>query len=248
MERGHFIITGTSKGIGEQLASMLLDRGHHVYGIARRFSERLRSYSNYNHRTFDLSDIMALDTLIEEIVNGVNINDSEIFCLINNAAVLEPLKSIERCTAEEIQQHLQVSLMAPMILTSSFIRHTEHIDIRRKIMNISSGSGTYPAPGMSVYCTAKAGINMFTQCIGAEQSSCSRPVEIVAVDPGMVETELQAAARGKDEQEFRMAKLFKQAHESGQIQSTEELGRYLLRIIEDEISPGKLVNYAEYRR
>ncbi|MNJ34613.1 hypothetical protein D3C77_293330 [compost metagenome] len=64
----------------------------------------------------------------------------------------------------------------------------------------------------------------------------------------MVETELQAAARGKDEQEFGMAKLFKQAHESGQIQSTEELGRHLMRIIQDEIAPGRLVNYAEYGR
>ncbi|WP_110930152.1 SDR family NAD(P)-dependent oxidoreductase [Paenibacillus bouchesdurhonensis] len=248
MERGNFIITGTSKGIGEQLASMLLDRGHYVYGIARGSSEALRSYSNYTHRTFDLSEIKAIDSLIEEIVNGVNINDSEIICLVNNAAVLEPLKPIERCTPVEIQQHLQVSLMAPMILTSSFIRCTEHMDIRRKIMNLSSGSGTHPAPGMSVYCTAKAGINMFTECLGLEQSSRSRPVEIIAVDPGMVETELQAAARGKDEQEFGMAKLFKQAHESGQIQSTEELGRHLLRIIEDEIAPGRLVNYAEYGR
>lgn len=248
MERGHFIITGTSKGIGEQLAGMLLDLGHQVYGIARGSSERLHSYSNYTHRTFDLNDIIGIESLIEGIVNEVNINDSKIFCLINNAAMLEPLKLIDRCTAQEIHHNLQVSLIAPMILTSSFIRCTQRLDIRRKIINITSGSGTYPAPGMSVYCTAKAGINMFTQCIGAEQSNQLEPVEIIAVDPGMVETELQAAARGKNEHEFEMAKYFKQAHESGQVQTTQELGRHLLKIIEEKISPGKLVNYAEYGR
>ncbi|MUG47640.1 SDR family NAD(P)-dependent oxidoreductase [Paenibacillus woosongensis] len=243
MARGHFIITGTSKGIGEQLAGMLLDLGHQVIGIARGNSERLRGYSNYTHRSFDLSDIMGVDVLLKEIVHEVNIVDSEIFCLINNAAMLEPLKPIERCTAQEIQQHLQVSLAAPMVATSSFIRYTEYIDIRRKIINITSGSGTYPAPGMSAYCTAKAGINMFTQCVGAEQANQPRPVEIIAVDPGMVETQLQAAARGKDEEDFGMVKYFKQAYESGQVQPAEELGRYLLKIIENEYPAGELVHY-----
>lgn len=243
MARGHFIITGASKGIGEQLAGMLLDLGHQVIGIARGTSERLRGYSNYTHRSFDLSEIMGVDALFKEIVHEVNIVDSEIFCLINNAAMLEPLKPIERCTAQEIQQHLQVSLAAPMVATSSFIRHTEHIDIKRKIINITSGSGTYLAPGMSAYCTAKAGINMFTQCVGAEQVNQPRPVEIIAVDPGMVETQLQRAARGKDEQEFGMAKFFKQAYETGQVQRTKELGRYLLKIIENEYPSGKLVHY-----
>ncbi|MFD3259840.1 SDR family NAD(P)-dependent oxidoreductase [Paenibacillus lentus] len=130
-------MTGTSKGIGEQLAGMLLDLGHQVYGIARGSSERLHSYSNYTHRTFDLNDIMGIESLIEGIVNEVNINDSKIFCLINNAAMLEPLKPIDRCTAQEIHHNLQVSLIA-----------------------------------------------------------------------------LQAAARGKNEQEFEMAKYFKQAGQS----------------------------------
>lgn len=245
MERGHFIITGTSKGIGEQLAALLLDLGHRVYGIARGASERLQSYGDYVHRTLDLNDITAIESLIEGIVNEVNINNSKIFCLINNAAMLEPLKPIDRCTATEIQQHLQISLAAPMALTSSFIRHTRDMDIRRKIINITSGSGTYPAPGMSAYCTAKAGINMFTQCVGAEQANHARPVEIIAVDPGMVETGLQAAARGKDEQDFGMAKYFKQAYEAGQVQPVESLGRLLLKIIENEYSPGRLVHYAD---
>ncbi|UOK65108.1 hypothetical protein MT997_12425 [Paenibacillus sp. OVF10] len=33
--RRHFIITGTSKGIGLQLAELLLAKGDYVYGISR---------------------------------------------------------------------------------------------------------------------------------------------------------------------------------------------------------------------
>ncbi|WEK56055.1 MAG: hypothetical protein P0Y55_08405 [Candidatus Cohnella colombiensis] len=61
----------------------------------------------------------------------------------------------------------------------------------------------------------------------------------------MVETEMQIVARGKNDQDFEVAKFFKQAHETGQLQSTEDLGKHLLNIIDMKIEPGKLVKYSE---
>ncbi|MNJ47632.1 hypothetical protein D3C77_427960 [compost metagenome] len=52
---------------------MLLDLENQVIGIARGTSKRLRGYSNYTHRSFDLSDIMGVDALLKEIVHEVNI-------------------------------------------------------------------------------------------------------------------------------------------------------------------------------
>ncbi|AJS58867.1 SDR family NAD(P)-dependent oxidoreductase [Paenibacillus sp. IHBB 10380] len=245
MNKGHFIITGTSRGIGEQLARMLLDNGNCVHGISRGDSNILDNYKNYTHHHFDLSNILGIEPLLKEIFSQINLNASEMICLINNAAMIEPLKTIDNCNAEEINKNIQISLIAPMVLTSYFINQMDDVPIRKKIINISSGSGSYPAPAMSVYCTAKAGINMFTQCIGAEQSKRQYPIEIIAVDPGMVETELQQVVRGKDDQDFEMAKLFKQAHQTGQLQSTEELGKHLINIIDKKIEPGKLVKYFE---
>ncbi|WP_254450419.1 SDR family NAD(P)-dependent oxidoreductase [Cohnella herbarum] len=242
----HFIITGTSRGIGEQVARMLLEKDHLVYGISRGKSNVLLNYSNFKPIHFDLSHILGIEGLLKDIFNQMDIDDSEMICLINNAAMIEPLKSIELCQPEEINENLQISLIAPMVLASSFIKLTENItSIRRKIMNISSGSGTYPAPAMSVYCTAKAGINMFTQCVGAEQAKQHNPIEIIAVDPGMVETEMQRIARGKSAQQFEMAKFFEHAHQSGQLQSTERLGSHLLNLIDKKFEPGRLVNYSD---
>jgi benzil reductase ((S)-benzoin forming) len=166
-------------------------------------------------------------------------------CLINNAAMLEPLKSIEDCNAWEINTNLQISLIAPIMLTSCFIKQSNLFQGRRKIIHISSGSGRYPAPDMSIYCTAKAGLNMFTQCVGAEQKSLPYPVEIIAVDPGMVETDMQKHARGKNEEDFKMSAFFKDAYNNGQLQSTENLGKHLIDLINKKIETGKLVNYLE---
>ncbi|MFC5700380.1 SDR family NAD(P)-dependent oxidoreductase [Cohnella faecalis] len=245
MNRSHFIITGTSRGIGEQLARLLLESDSFVYGISRGNSDTLDSYKKYSHYPFDLSNIMGIESLMNGIFAQIDTDNADMICLINNAAMLEPLNAIDQCEVEEINQNLQISLVAPMILTSCFIKRSDNDQIRRKIINISSGSGTYPAPAMSVYCSAKAGINMFSQCVGLEQSMREHPIEIIAVDPGMVDTELQSVARGKNEREFVMAKYFDQAYQSGLLQSTESLGKQLLTIIEKKFAPGKLVKYSE---
>ncbi|MEC0257286.1 SDR family NAD(P)-dependent oxidoreductase [Paenibacillus lautus] len=245
MSGSHFVITGTSKGIGEQLAYMLLEKGHIVHGIARGTPERLGTHSNYRHHKYNLNDTLGLEELIDHIFEELDPDHADMICLINNASMLEPLKAIELCDATDIHMNVQISLIAPMILTSCFIKKTEKLSIRKKIINISSGSGTYPAPTMSVYCTAKAGINMFTQSVGAEQKNRQNPVEIIAVNPGMVDTEMQRVARGKNEQEFEMAKAFAHAFESGQLLSTEVIGMHLLHIIDKDFEPGSIVNYDE---
>ncbi|WP_225228992.1 Rossmann-fold NAD(P)-binding domain-containing protein [Paenibacillus gallinarum] len=81
--------------------------------------------------------------------------------------------------------------------------------------------------------------------MGAEQNKRENPIEIIAVDPGMVDTELQRVARGKNETDFGMAPWFNLAHETGQLQSTRDLGEHLLHMIDQKMEPGKIVTYAE---
>jgi benzil reductase ((S)-benzoin forming) len=245
MSGGQFIITGTSRGIGEQLAYMLLEKGNVVHGVARGTSERLGSCPNYRHHIYNLNEPSGIEELMDNIFEQIEPDHADMICLINNASMLEPLKAIELCDAADIHMNVQISLIAPMILTSCFIKKTEELSIRKKIINISSGSGTYPAPTMSVYCSVKAGINMFTQSVGIEQRNRRYPVEIIAVNPGMVDTDMQRMARGKNEQEFEMAQAFVHAHESGQLLSTEEIGSHLLNMIYEKLESGRVLNYNE---
>lgn len=243
MNKRYFIVTGTSRGIGEQLARSLVENGDIVYGIARGVPIDLEKHANYNHVKFDLSHIWEIEHLVNDIISQMQSENTEMIGLINNAAMLEPLRGIDQCTAEEINNHVQVNLIAPMILSACFIQYTAAIPVRRKIVNISSGLGTYPAPAMSMYCTAKAGINMFTRCVGAEQVNQLNPVEMIAVDPGMVETDMQKIARGKDDSDFEMAKYFKQAHRDGQLQSTQYIANCLLKMINEQYEPGTITSH-----
>jgi len=240
-----FIITGTSRGIGEALAKMLLENNHNVYGISRSDSS-LSDYKNYQHAIFDLGDTDKIGRMMSEIMYQISTStDFDMICLVNNAAILEPIKAIEQADAAEISKSINVNLIAPIVMASQFIERTKEFTIRRKIVNISSGSGTYPAADMSIYSTTKAGLNMFTRCIGVEQAGNENPVEIIAVDPGMVETEMQRTARGKNADEFKMAGFFKEAHTNGELQSTEEIALHLHRIIYTKYEIGKIVNYCD---
>ena len=243
MSKGFYIITGTSRGIGESLAMMLLEKEHHVFGISRGMSDILSRYKNYSHYNYDLSDTANIGQLLKGILEQLKIEETVMICLINNAAMLEPLKSIENCEPEEISKSLDINLIAPIVMSSCFIKLTDHLKVRRKIVNITSGAGVHPLEDMSMYCTAKAGLNMFTRCVGVEQAGNENPIEIIAVDPGMVETEMQKTARGKSSDAFAMANFFKEAFTNGDLQSPEALAVDLDRIIANEYETGKLINH-----
>ncbi|MGF7029261.1 short-subunit dehydrogenase involved in D-alanine esterification of teichoic acids [Paenibacillus mucilaginosus] len=107
---------------------------------------------------------------------------------------MEPLQSFEACGHEAIGASIRTNLIAPMVLTSSFIKYTENYPIRRKVVNISSAASFYPLSGMGTYCTAKAGINMFTSCVGAEQADKPNPVEIMPWIPAWLILRCSCAA------------------------------------------------------
>lgn len=247
--RRHFIITGTSKGIGLQLAELLLAKGDWVYGISRGSSDLLESSEEwsgrYRHVQYDLADLTGIDDLITRILDQIPSQEAEFIGLINNAAMLEPLRPIDQCSAAEISQSLNISLAAPMVLSSSFIQHTNHLSARRKIVNLSSGSGSYPAPSMTVYCTSKAGMNMFTQCVSLEQTGKLNPVEMIAFDPGMVDTELQAVARGKSAEEFALSGLFSQVYEAGQLRSPRDVAKQLIERIDEHSDASHVIHSTE---
>ncbi len=242
MPKRCFIITGTSKGMGEAIARGLLESGDAVFGIARSEAGPLAGRKGYVHTSFNLLQTARIEPMLQAIIGQINPDEFEMICLINNAAMLEPLKRVEDLTAEEIAANIHISLLAPMVLTSVFIRETRSWNLRRKVIQVSSGSGTAANPDMSVYSAAKAGLNMFTACAGTELAGS---VEVIAVDPGMIDTPMQAIARNKDIGDFAMAAHFQHAHQAGLLQTPDEIAGHFMRIIDARMESGRVLTYLE---
>ena len=244
MENGFFLITGTSRGIGEALTQRILEDGNTVLGISRKQSEALKA-ATYHHLSFDLTETARFNQIMEKINEIFDTQSFNFACLINNASAVEPVGSIEKCPAAEIETHVKIGLVAPMLLTSMFIKRFADEKIRKKVVFISSGAAFTPLADESIYCSSKAGINMLAQCIGLEQKDKEFGFEVHTIGPGMVDTSMQLAIRSKTSEEFVLAGFFKQAFEDGKLQEPGKVAEKIFTILENKYEQGKYVSVSD---
>jgi benzil reductase ((S)-benzoin forming) len=124
---------------------------------------------------------------MKNIISSIDMSNVEGIYLVNNAAVISPVVFIDSGKVKDITNNINVNLLAPIVLTSLFIRLTSEFNAERRILNISSRSVKNLHPGMSLYSAAKAGLDVFTQCVGLEQNLNASPVKVVSIWPGMID-------------------------------------------------------------
>ncbi|GLX68000.1 SDR family NAD(P)-dependent oxidoreductase [Paenibacillus glycanilyticus] len=227
-----YIITGVSGGLGAELATQLLSEGNDVIGLSRTDHPVLEQLTGAGQYSFYPIDLTQADTsVLHEIISALQTSPPESITLINNAASVTPLNRIEDCTDEQILANIQLNITAPMLLISAFIRLTAEWPTVRRVVNISSGSGSYPAPEMSLYCSGKAAINMFSRCVGMEQEQSNNPVQVFSIDPGMMDTAMQRTARESD---MALSAYFAAQHEEGNLVEPASVAQKIIDLISSQ--------------
>jgi benzil reductase ((S)-benzoin forming) len=196
----YFIITGSSRGIGEAIAQKLLMPNHHIICISRQINNELVTLAKFNnipldYFEFDLNNVHEIDELMKTIIRTLDPSRMESIYLINNAAVVKPVEFLDQSEPDEIIQHININLTTPMLLTSCFIKYTNHFKLDKRVLNISSGLSFNLKARLSCYSTSKAGLETFTKAIGIEQDI----VKIMGVRPGAVDTQMYEESMITDE-------------------------------------------------
>jgi len=232
----YYIVTGASSGLGEAIARKLILGRNKVFCISRRLNESLTDLAAsmqcgmwYFER--DLGEPMAIPGLMNEIFNFVDRDHISGIALINNAGVLEPMSAAGSYAPEILHQHLNVNLLAPLLLTNEFIRLTGAMHVLKSIINISSGAATTPYAGWGAYCSSKAGLDMFTRTVGLEQQQSAHPVRILSVAPGIVDTPMQAKIRQTGQKNFPMKQKFEQLYEENRLSKPSEVADKIISLI-----------------
>jgi benzil reductase ((S)-benzoin forming) len=244
MENGFFLITGTSRGIGEAISQKILEKGNTVLGVARGRSDALKS-TKYHHLSYDLTDASRISQIMEKVDEVVDNLSFDFICLVNNASAVEPGGAIEKCPADEIESHVKIGLIAPMILTSQFIHRFTSFKTRKKVVFISSGAAFAPFLGDSIYCSTKAGIHMFAQCVGLEQKEIEFGFEVITIGPGMVDTYMQQVARSKTIEEYASTDYCRQAFEQGMLDKPERVAEKIYAILDNKYDQGQYVKVSD---
>ena len=231
-----YIITGTSSGIGEAIARKLILQKHKLFCISRRINESITelassAQSQLWYLEADLTQTAYIPDLMDEIFSKLDMDEITAIALINNAAMLEPVMPAGRYDNMQLLQHINVNLLAPMILTNEFIRHTKDLNLPKTIVNISSGAASSPYEGWGPYCTSKAGLEMFTRTTSLEQKKALFPVRVLSIAPGIVDTPMQSKIRQVDPVDFPMKPRFDDLYQNNLLSNPTDVADKIIRLI-----------------
>ncbi|RXZ79505.1 (S)-benzoin forming benzil reductase [Paenibacillaceae bacterium] len=233
----YVMITGTSRGIGAAMAAQLMGENYHIFCIARTNNEQLlegadMSNNRLSSYPFNLNHLGDIEQLFTEIFYEINCGPpAEAIYLINNAGMLSPVVPIERAVADSIIENVTINLLAPMIMTSNFIKQTQKFNLDKRILNISSGSAKYLMPSQSCYSTSKAAVDSFSKSVSLEQMNLPYPVKVASVYPGMIDTQMQSEIRAVSQENFPYVEQFKQLAQEGRLQTPEYTAQRLIDIL-----------------
>lgn len=223
-----YIVSGASKGIGEELYEQLEKSGATVIGIARS-----NPMGHENFAEVDLTSREARQGLMERLLKPY-LETADAFTLINNAGTVEPVGKVGTLSTDALQQAIELNLTAPIELSNEFIEVLTNVKAKKQIINISSGAGRNAYEGWGIYCTTKAGLDQFSKVIRLEQDRVENPVGIVSIAPGIIDTGMQETIRSSDISGFPMLQQFINYKEEGKLRSADATAQLLIEWIQQE--------------
>jgi|SRR5690625_116063 len=249
----HAIVTGVSRGLGASIAELLLEAGVNVYGISRTPNDHLMEVAKEFNRTCkhyscDLSNLTETEKTIDHICTDVFEDDPSTLYLINNAAMVDPVDQARNVKTLELEKHMNINLLAPIIMTNRCLKKTHHTDTYLIVVQITSGAAKSPIDGWSAYCSSKAGLAMYTETVALEESQANSGNKMIAFDPGIMDTSMQETIRSHSAESFQDVQRFIQYKEKNKLQNPANVAGILVDLITDEVNleNGKMYSVHEF--
>jgi len=170
------LVTGSTRGIGREVARQLESRGHEVIVVGRK--------------ELEVSDERSVEALGERVEREFGRLD----VLVNNAAILlDEGKSIVDVDPREFEETWRVNVLGAFLMTKRFaplLRKSGH----GRVVNVSSGAGQLSSMSSYApsYSTSKAALNAIT-ILFANALRRDR-VLVNCADPGWVRTDMGGSA------------------------------------------------------
>lgn len=195
------IVTGAGRGIGRAIARRLISAGASVMlcdldeKMLLESQADLGEATRVSHLQGDLTDPLVPGELVEATLGAFGSID----IVVNNAGYSWD-NVIQKTTDEQFQAMLEIHLVTPFRLlraASTYIREAAKREMAsgqrtmRKVVNITSISGTDGNPGQIGYSAGKAGVIGLTKTLAKEWGRFN--VNVNAVGFGLIETRMTQA-------------------------------------------------------
>ncbi len=180
----NIVITGTSSGIGFEMAKQFAQAGHKVLAVSRNIEPLINLNSkNITAISVDITEKVQL----KKIKNYINQHWEKVDILINNAGFLVNKPFFKLDTQDFLDVYkVNVFGMAQLIrLLMPFFKKGSHV------VNISSMGGlrgSLKFPGLAAYSSSKGAVNTLTELLAEEYKDTQISFNALAL--GAVQTEM----------------------------------------------------------
>jgi len=179
------LVTGSSTGIGRALVLRLLDRGHHVWGVARSDQTDLVSHARaFRASPCDVASWPEISRCAAEVAAAWPYLDALVTCAAVQGEVGRTLDADPARWSATVRTNLDGTFHALRAFDALLGRAPR----RAKVVCFSGGGATKPRPRFSAYGVAKTGVVRLVETIAEEERS--RAFDINAIAPGAIATRL----------------------------------------------------------
>jgi NAD(P)-dependent dehydrogenase (short-subunit alcohol dehydrogenase family) len=179
----NIIITGTSRGIGYELALQFASAGHNVLAISRKTPQELIENPKITCLSVDLSE----EKEIQEVTNFLSSTWNNVDILIHNAGSLinKPFSELSQADFEAVYK---VNVFGMANLTQAclpFMKNGSHVVT---ISSMGGIQGSLKFAGLAAYSSSKGAVITLSELLAEEYKEKGIAFNVLAL--GAVQTEM----------------------------------------------------------
>lgn len=180
-----WLVTGSSRGLGREIAVAALQHGDRVIATARKLASLEELSAQYGDRVFALQlDVTDLEEVRAVVEKGAS-HFGKIDVLANNAGYAN-FASVEDIGIEDFREQVETNFFGVVYMTKAVLPMMR-AQRQGSIINISSIGGRVGNAGLGAYQSSKFAVNGFTEVLAREVASFG--IKVTTVEPGGIATD-----------------------------------------------------------
>lgn len=231
-------ISGASSGIGRALVDSVPWPGARVIGISRR------PVGGIEHLALDLADPASWDRVADSFATELATFHGDRVVFVHAAGTVSPMGFAGEVATPAYLANVLLNSASPQVLGHLFLSAVASSPARRHLVMITSGAARSVYPGWSSYGAAKAAVDQWVRNVGAEQHARhgDRGVQVLAVAPGTVDTDMQALIRQTEEEQFPQRQKFLDLYAAAKLASPGDVAEKMWRLLDTGLDNGTVID------
>lgn len=176
------LITGARSGIMHHVIKQLLKKEYHIYVTVHTEKELERTQKKYQEELH--VTCLKLDITNKEDYRQLDLLDIDIY--IANAAIGMG-GSIINMDVDRVRENYETNLFSNLELLQ-YILNKMIQKKSGKIILMASLAGIVPVPFLGSYCSTKASLIKWAECLKLELLEAQIPISLTIIEPGLYKT------------------------------------------------------------